>query len=249
MIRTPEIAVIGGTGLAKLEGIEILESKWPTTRFGETSSPLIFGRFKSREIVFLPRHGEDHHIPPHKINYRANLYALKQAGVRSVVAVNAVGGITGNMAPRKICIPDQIIDYTSGREHTFFDGSQDRVSHIDFTMPYHPNVRNKIIEAAGILGMPINDGGVYGATQGPRLETSAEINKLERDGCDIVGMTGMPEASLARELGLEYASVTLVVNWAAGRSDEVLTLNVLKVHLDAGLVKVKELLHQVIQIL
>ncbi len=249
MIRTPEIAVIGGTGLAKLEGIEILESKWPTTRFGETSSPLIFGRFKSREIVFLPRHGEDHHIPPHKINYRANLYALKQAGVRSVVAVNAVGGITEAMAPRKICIPDQIIDYTSGREHTFFDGSQDRVSHIDFTMPYHPNVRNKLLEAARTLGVPFNNKAVYGATQGPRLETSAEIDKLERDGCDIVGMTGMPEASLARELGLEYASVALVVNWGAGRSDEVLTLNVLKVHLDAGLVKVKELLHQVIPIL
>ena len=249
MIRTPEIAVIGGTGLADLEGIEILESKWPTTRFGETSSPLIFGKFRGRELVFLPRHGKDHHLPPHTINYRANLYALKQAGVRSIVAMNAVGGITSKMAPQQLCVPDQIIDYTYGREHTYFDGSQDRGSHIDLTMPYHPNVRNKLIEAAANLNMRINSGGVYGATQGPRLETAAEINKLERDGCDIVGMTGMPEASLARELGLEYASLSLVVNWAAGRSDEVLTLNSLKVHLDAGMVNVRELLLAVIPIL
>lgn len=249
MTRTPEIAIIGGTGLAKLEGIEILESRWPTTRYGETSSPLIFGKFGDRELVFLPRHGEDHHIPPHKINYRANLYALKQAGVRSIVAVNAVGGITGRMAPQQLCLPDQIIDYTYGREHTFFDGAQDRVSHIDFTMPYHPNVRNKLLEAAALLSLPVIDGGVYGATQGPRLETAAEINKLERDGCDIVGMTGMPEASLARELGLEYASLALVVNWGAGRSDQILTLNTLKVHLDAGMVNVRSLLLQVIPLL
>lgn len=249
MNHAPKIAIIGGTGLAKLEGIEILESRWPTTRFGETSSPLIYGRFQSREIVFLPRHGEDHRIPPHKINYRANLYALKQAGVRMVVAINAVGGITAKMAPQTLCVPDQIIDYTWGREHTFSDGSDDQVMHIDFTMPYHPNVRNKLLEAAALIDMPLNPKGVYAATQGPRLESSAEITRLERDGCDIVGMTGMPEAGLARELGLEYASLALVVNWAAGKSDEPLTLNALQVHLDAGMVKVRTLLHQVIQIL
>lgn len=249
MNRTPEIAVIGGTGLARLEGIEILESKWPTTRFGETSSPLIFGKFKGRELVFLPRHGKDHSVPPHKINYRANLYALKQAGVRSIVAVNAVGGINAKMGPRQLCVPDQIIDYTHSREHTFFDGSQDQISHIDFTMPYHPNVRNRLIEAAAASNISVIDGGVYGATQGPRLETAAEINMLERDGCDLVGMTGMPEASLARELGLEYASLALVVNWAAGRSDEPLTLNTLKVHIEAGMATVRKLLLDVIPIL
>lgn len=249
MNRAPELAIIGGTGLADLDGIEILESHWPTNRYGETSSPLIFGRYQGRELVFLPRHGKDHHLPPHKINYRANIYALKQVGVRSIVAMNAVGGISQEMAPRRLCIPDQIIDYTHSREHTFFDGSQDRVSHIDFTMPYHPNVRNKLIEAAGNLGLPVVTEGVYGATQGPRLETAAEIDKLERDGCDIVGMTGMPEASLARELGLEYASLCLVVNWGAGRSDEVLTLNSLQVHIDAGMVDIRAMLLEVIPIL
>lgn len=249
MTRSPEIAIIGGTGLAKLEGIEILESKWPTTRFGETSSPLIYGRSGSREIVFIPRHGEDHHIPPHKINYRANLYALKQAGVKRVVAVNAVGGITSKMAPQELCVPDQIIDYTWGREHTFSDGSEGQVNHIDFTMPYHPSVRARLIEAAEAINMPLVRNGVYAATQGPRLESSAEIVRLERDGCDIVGMTGMPEAGLARELGLEYASLALVVNWAAGKSDEPLTLSALQVHLDAGMIKVRKLLRQVISIL
>jgi len=245
----PVIAIIGGTGLTQLVDLEILENEWPETRYGEPSASLIHGRLKSREIVFLPRHGEQHRIPPHKINYRANIFALKARGVRSVIAVNAVGGITPRMAPETICIPDQIIDYSYGRDQSFSDGSSDSVQHIDFTEPYHPNVRDALKRAATALGLDIHYGGVYGCTQGPRLESRAEVNRLERDGCDIVGMTGMPEAGLARELGLEYASINLVVNWAAGRSDEMITMSSIQAHLDKGMVNVRQLLQKTIQLL
>lgn len=249
MTNRPVIAIIGGTGLTQLADLEILENEWPENRYGEPSASLIYGRLKSREVVFLPRHGEQHRIPPHKINYRANIFALKTCGVRSVIAVNAVGGITSRMAPQTICIPDQIIDYSYGRDQSFSDGTSDSVQHIDFTEPYHPNVRDALKRAAAELGLDIQYGGVYGCTQGPRLESRAEVNRLERDGCDIVGMTGMPEAGLARELGLEYASINLVVNWAAGRSDEMLTMSSIQAHLDKGMVKVRQLLQKTIQLL
>jgi len=245
----PVIAIIGGTGLTELSDLEILESEWPETRFGEPSASLIYGRLKSQEIVFLPRHGEQHRIPPHKINYRANIFALKARGVRSIVAVNAVGGITSQMAPQTICIPDQIIDYSYGRDQSFSDGTSDSVQHIDFTEPYHPNVRDALKRAAIASGIDIQYGGVYACTQGPRLESRAEVDRLERDGCDVVGMTGMPEAGLARELGLEYASINLVVNWAAGRSDEMLTMSSIAAQLDKGMVKVRQLLQKTIQLL
>ncbi len=243
------IAVIGGTGLTELTDLEILRSEWPKTRYGEPSASLMYGRIKTKEIIFLPRHGEQHSIPPHKINYRANLFALKAKGVRSIIAVNAVGGITSKMAPETICIPDQIIDYSYGREHSFFDGTADTVQHIDFTEPYHPNATSALKLAAERTNISIQCGGVYGCTQGPRLESRAEVDRLERDGCDIVGMTGMPEASLARELGIEYASINLVVNWAAGRGNELLTMNTIAKHVDKGMFKVRQLLQKTIQLL
>lgn len=188
------------------------------TPYGEPSGPLTCGRIGTTRVVFLARHGYGHTIPPHQVNYRANLWALKERGVTEVVSVASVGGITAVLAPGKLAVPDQLLDYTWGREHTFFQGEKP-VTHIDFTHPYTETLRLQILKAAASAGEAVINGGVYAATQGPRLETAAEINRLERDGADMVGMTGMPEASLARELGLDYAAIAVVVNHAAGRAD------------------------------
>jgi len=170
-------------------------------------------------VLFLARHGYGHTIPPHEVNYRANLWALKDAGADSVVSVASVGGIRNDIWPGAILLPHQVIDYTWGRASTFFEGPGAPVNHIDFTEPYSRVMRARLLNAAAAAGERVTDGGVYAATQGPRLETAAEIHRLERDGADIVGMTGMPEAALAREIGLEYAALTVVANYAAGRGD------------------------------
>jgi 5'-methylthioinosine phosphorylase len=195
-----ELAIIGGTGLDKIPNLEILRREVSHTPYGEPSAPLTHGRLAGRDIVFLPRHGTSHIIPPHKVNYRANLWALRHVGVEAVLGVAAVGGITQEMAPGRIVIPDQIIDYTFGREHSLFESDLKQVTHIDFTHPYCESLRQQLLEAGRSSGVNPIAGGTYGATQGPRLETAAEIIRLQRDGCDIVGMTGMPEASLAREM-------------------------------------------------
>ncbi len=207
-----EIAIIGGTGLYQLEGFKELERQKLMTRWGEPSSELILSRYKGKEVIFLTRHGTQHNIPPHKVNYRANLWALKECGVKEVIAVAAVGGITDMMSPETIVIPDQIIDYTSDRKHTYFDDELEHVTHIDFTEPYSNKLRKQLLVAAGNAV----DRGTYAVMQGPRLESAAEIKKLKQDGADIVGMTGMPEASLAREIEIDYACCALSVNWAAG---------------------------------
>ncbi|MDY0050389.1 MAG: S-methyl-5'-thioinosine phosphorylase, partial [Halothiobacillaceae bacterium] len=210
------LAIIGGTGLSKLKNLEFLRHQVVSTPYGEPSGPLSIGRLGGCEVVFLPRHGYNHRIPPHQINYRANLWALREVGVRHVLAVAAVGGITPRMSPATLVIPDQIIDYTYGRAHTFFEGELDEVTHIDFTFPYDADLRELLLRSARAAEVSVVESGVYAATQGPRLETAAEIRRLEGDGCDIVGMTGMPEAALARELGLKYACCAVVANWAAG---------------------------------
>ncbi|RDH83993.1 MAG: S-methyl-5'-thioinosine phosphorylase [endosymbiont of Galathealinum brachiosum] len=207
-----DIAIIGGTGLYQLDDFEELERRKLVTRWGDPSSELILSRYKNKTLIFLARHGLQHNIPPHKVNYRANLWALKECGVKQVIGVAAVGGITEKMSPETIVIPDQIIDYTYSRKHTYFEDELDQVTHIDFTEPYTEDLRSRLLLASDNA----IDGGTYAATQGPRLETAAEINKLRIDGSDIVGMTGMPEASLAREIELEYACCALSVNWAAG---------------------------------
>lgn len=212
------LGVIGGTGLTQLSNLEQIRRQLVRTPYGEPSGPLTFGRMAGREIVFLARHGYGHTIPPHLVNYRANLWALQAQGVENVVSVASVGGIREDLGPGVIAIPDQIIDYTWGRRCTFYEGEDKAVVHVDFTHPYCGKLRERILEAAGLAGESVIDGGVYAATQGPRLETAAEINRLERDGADMVGMTGMPEASLARELGLCYAAIAVVANHAAGRA-------------------------------
>ena len=213
------LAIIGGSGLSQLASLDVIERRVARTPFGEPSGALTFGRILGCDVVFLARHGYGHTIAPHKVNYRANIWALKEQQVSGVISVASVGGIRRDFGPGALVVPDQIIDYTWGRHGTFFDGPDSQVTHIDFTEPYTQALRGRILAAARACGEAVADGGVYAATQGPRLETAAEINRLERDGADLVGMTGMPEASLAREAGLAYAAINVVANYAAGRGD------------------------------
>jgi 5'-methylthioinosine phosphorylase len=212
----PVLAVIGGTGLDRLPGLEISQRREVATPYGQPSAALTYGSYQGHTLVFLARHGDAHQFPPHKVNYRANLWALQHVGVKRVLAVAAVGGITAGMKPARLVFPDQIIDYTWGREHSYADGSQDHVQHVDFSHPYTPSLHARLVAVARELKLDAVESGVYGATQGPRLESIAEIRRMAQDGCDLVGMTAMPEAGLARELDLEYACCAVVVNWAAG---------------------------------
>jgi len=212
------LAIIGGSGLTQLANLEVSRREVVRTPCGEPSGALTFGSIAGCAVVFLARHGYGHTIPPHQVNYRANIWALHAQGVSNVVAIAAVGGIRGDLAPGALVVPDQIIDYTHGRAATFFTGGDSGVRHIDFTQPYCQRLRAACLAAAREAGEPLLDGGVYAATQGPRLETAAEIDRLERDGADMVGMTGMPEAALASEIGLCYATLAVVSNRAAGRA-------------------------------
>jgi 5'-deoxy-5'-methylthioadenosine phosphorylase len=242
---TTGIGIIGGSGLTRLDALQVERQEIVMTPYGDPSAPLTFGRFDGMPVVFLPRHGGAHTIPPHRVNYRANLWALKHAGIDNVIGMAAVGGITALMPPGALGVPDQVIDYTWGREHTLFEADLTSVTHIDFTEPYCAILREQLLDAARLVGVAVGDGGTYGATQGPRLESAAEIRRLERDGCDMVGMTGMPEASLARELGLCYASLALSVNWAAGKSDGPITMTEIERHLAEGMGQARRVLAKV----
>jgi len=215
------LAIIGGTGLTQLTNLEISHRQVMRTPYGEPSGAITFGRLRQHEVMFIARHGYGHTIPPHEVNYRANLWALKEQGAQRIISVAAVGGIRVDLSPGVIVLPDQIIDYTYGREFTYFDGRDCSVTHIDFTQPFSQELRQQILDAGRCADIHCLDGGVYAATQGPRLDTAAEINRLERDGADMVGMTGMPEAALAKELGLSYAIIAVVVNHAAGRGSSL----------------------------
>lgn len=244
------VAIIGGSGLTNLKNLRITRREVIRTPYGEPSAPMVYGQLGGQEAVFLPRHGAGHTIPPHEVNYRANIWALKHTGVDKVIAVNAVGGISPDyLASGTLVIPDQIIDYTYGRAHTFFDSEQKQVTHVDFTHPYCDGLRQTIIQAAARAGIKAVSRGTYGATQGPRFESAAEIRRMERDGADIVGMTGMPEAGLARELELCYASISLVVNPAAGKTTEVISLREIEKNLEAGMGTVRSLLEQLIPLI
>lgn len=235
-------AVIGGTGLTAIDGLEVIHREVVHTPYGEASGPITHGIIDDTRIAFLARHGYTHNIPPHRINYRANIWALHSIGVRNVVAVGAVGGITAAMKPQTLVIPDQIIDYTYGRDHTFFDEGLTSVTHIDFSHPYCSTLRAALLAAGKKAGLDLIDGGTYAATQGPRLETAAEINRLERDGSDLVGMTAMPEAALAKELGLSYASCAVVANWAAGKGPDEITMAEIHQNLVVGMARLRQLL-------
>lgn len=223
-----DLAIIGGTGVYALGQLQDAQAMQPHTPYGELSGPVRVGGYAGRRVAFMARHGEGHSIPPHRINYRANLQALVQLGARRVLALNTVGGITERFGPRVLACPDQLIDYTWGRVSTLCEEPGTEVLHVDFGEPYSRGLRRDVLDAASRAGVAMVDGGCYGATQGPRLETRAEIARMRRDGCDLVGMTGMPEAGIARELGLEYACLAIVANWAAGAGpdpDEVITVD------------------------
>ena len=240
-----ELAVIGGTGVYALGELADVASHQPVTAYGAPSGPIRVGLYAGKRVAFLARHGEGHSLPPHRINYRANLAALKALGARRVLALNTVGGITERFGPRVLACPDQLIDYTWGRISTLCEEPGSEVLHVDFGNPYTPSLRAEVMAAATRAGVAVVDGGCYGATQGPRLETRAEIARMRRDGCDLVGMTGMPEAGLARELGLDYASLAIVANWAAGAGpdvDEVITLQDVLDNVDAAMAGVPALL-------
>lgn len=241
------LAIIGGTGIDELEGLEVLREHPLHTPFGNPSRPVQEGRLGSAQLFFLQRHGSPGAIPPHLINFRANLWALRMLDVGGIIAINAVGGITAAMRPGRLLIPDQLIDYTWGREHTFDDGRDGEVLHIDFTEPYERGLREQLLAAAKAADIPHAAAGVHGITQGPRLETSAEIQRMARDGCDVVGMTGMPEASLARELGIPYASICMVVNPAAGLSDVPLTIATMREVLASEAAVVRKLLSELVR--
>ncbi len=242
------LGIIGGSGLTQLSNLEITRREVVRTPYGEPSGALTFGSLNGHEVVFIARHGYGHTIPPHSVNYRANIWAMHAQDVSGLVSVASVGGIRSDLKPGMLAVPHQIIDYTYAREHTFFEGPEQPVTHIDFTQPYCQTLREELIKAARRDKISIVDGGVYGATQGPRLETAAEINRLERDGADMVGMTGMPEAALASEIGLCYASVTVVANWAAGRGDntENVNLDAIRVCLEGAMVSVRALLARLV---
>jgi len=237
-----KLAIIGGTGLSQMQGLSITSTETLDTPFGSPSAPYVLGSIHGKEVVFLARHGNPHTIPPHKINYRANIWGLKQLGVSEIVAVAAVGGITSEMVPAHIAIPDQIIDYSYGREHTFFADDLENVTHIDFTFPYSQTLRSRLIQAATQQNIVISKTGTYGCTQGPRLESAAEITRMERDGCDLVGMTGMPEAALAKELNIDYATIAVVANWAAGKSEGEISMDEIELHVKNGMINVTKLL-------
>jgi len=238
----PLVGIIGGSGLTSISELEILSQRVVRTPFGEASAPVVMGELSGQTVAFLARHGQGHTIPPHRVNYRANICALAEVGVKSIVAVAAVGGIGDAYDSGRIAIPDQIIDYTHGRQATFFDGSTTGVTHVDFTSPYTEAMRREIILSADRLGLDARNSATYAATQGPRFETAAEIDRIERDGGHLVGMTGMPEAVLAREKGLDYATIALVVNPAAGRAVEEISVEVIMTELDEGMKVVRRLL-------
>lgn len=240
------LAIIGGSGLTQLEGLRLLSADTPHTPYGAPSAAVLRGELAGREVLFLARHGHPHRIPPHQINYRANLWALKQAGAQAVLAVNAVGGIHPAMDSGHLCVPHDLIDYTWGRAATFFEDDLEHVTHVDFSYPYDEPLRQQLIAALRAEGCAFSSHGVYAVTQGPRLETAAEIMRLERDGADIVGMTGMPEAVLARELGLPYACLALVVNPAAGKTQGVISMSEIEQVLEAGMAEVRRVLHRLL---
>lgn len=240
-----DLAIIGGTGVYALANLGNVETQQPVTPYGAPSGPIRIGTLAGKRVAFLARHGEGHSIPPHQINYRANLAALKALGAQTVLALNTVGGITGRCGPRALVMPDQLIDYTWGRISTLSEEPGSEVLHVDFGDPYTQTLRQRVMAAAGRLGIDLVAEACYGATQGPRLETKAEITRMKRDGCDLVGMTGMPEAGLARELGLDYACLAIVANWAAGAGpdpDEVITMDEVLANVKAAMDQVPRIL-------
>ena len=218
-----KIGVIGGSGLYEIKGFVLKNKKRVNTPFGKPSEQYLIGKVGSTEVIFLPRHGRQHNIPPHMINYRANIWGFKKLGVERIISVSAVGGIKKGLKPGDIVVLDQVLDYTKCRKSTFYEG-EDGVVHIDFTEPFCREIRDLLIKAGTRVGISLKRGGTYVAVEGPRLESASEIKGFKILGGDVVGMTGMPEASLARELEICYSGLSVVANYAAGISKTKLTV-------------------------
>lgn len=250
MTQALQLAIIGGTGLSHLDGLGVATPRLIETPYQAESVLVSVIDSAAGSFAFLPRHGEDHLLPPHRVNYRANLWALHVLGVTEIIAVNAVGGIHGTLGPGNIAIPEQLIDYTWGRETSYFESDSERSMHVDFTSPYSPTTRQLLLHAVAAVNemaeepVEVLNHGVYACTQGPRLETAAEVQRLKRDGCDMVGMTGMPEAVLARELGMYYGCLALSVNWAAGLGVDPLTFGSMETVTQQGM----GFVHKVLQL-
>jgi 5'-methylthioadenosine phosphorylase len=242
------LAVIGGRGLNQLADFKITHQQVMRTPYGEPSGAFMFGTLNGHEVIFLARHGYGHTIPPHLVNYRANLWVLREQGITDVISVATVGGIRADLEPGVIVVPHQIIDYTHGRDATYFDGRDRPFSNADFTLPYSTKLRGHVLHCAQMAQQTCVDGGIYAATQGPRLDSIAEVNRYERDGADMVGMTGMPETGLAKELGLNYATIAVVANYAAGRGDSTLSINMENVNAtaSAAMVRVRSIIESIV---
>jgi 5'-methylthioinosine phosphorylase len=242
------LAIIGGRGLTQLANLAITHQQVMRTPYGEPSGAFLFGTLNQHEVIFLARHGFGHTIPPHLVNYRANLWALREHGASKIISVATVGGIRPDLKPGVIVVPDQIMDYTHGRDSTFFEARDKPFSNTDFTLPYSDTLRRHILRSAQVARQPCVDGGVYAATQGPRLDSIAEINRYERDGADMVGMTGMPETALAKELELDYAIIAVVANYAAGRGDSATGIRIETVNATTSttMVRVRSILECVV---
>lgn len=263
-----KLAIIGGSLLKEISNFSKFTKEAVDTPFGAPSDVFITGKMTAPpsllhaekrasmeinnvDVVFLNRHGFKHHLAPHHVNYRANMFALKKLGVTHVIAVMAVGGITEKMSPMKWVVPDQIIDYTYGRMQSYNDTDKSEVKHIDFSYPFDEFLRDKLLTVLDQVSCEYEAQATYGATQGPRLETIAEINRMQQDGCDIVGMTAMPEAALARELEIDYAILSLVVNWAAGKggSADVISMDEIKQRIVDANETIEKLISSVVPLL
>ena len=244
-----KLGIIGGSGLYGLDAEGETRVERAGSPFGAPSGPLNHLQVHGRHLVFIARHGEHHTIPPHAINYRANVWALKTAGVEAIIAINAVGSIRRDWPAGTLVVPDQLIDYTWGREHTYFDKNFDDSKHVDFTWPFDQPLRERLLAAAHAAGEAAIDGATLAVTQGPRLETAAEVNAMEKAGAHLVGMTTMPEAALAREASLPYATLALVVNPAAGRQETAITMEEIRLALAQGMDRVQHCLHTLVKLL
>ena len=221
MASVPTLALVGGTGLNQLS--EVSKTLQFETPYGAPSADIQVIQLEPVRLLFLARHGNPHRFPPHCVNYRANMWALREAGADHVLAVSAVGGICPPYGPGTLAAPDQLVDYTWGREHTIHDSEHVELLHVDFTRPYDGPLRSALLTAAGRSSVDVVDGACIGVFQGPRLETAAEVQRAARDGCHLAGMTSLPEAALARELGLDYAGLAVVSNWGAGVTPDLLS--------------------------
>lgn len=233
------LAMVGGTGLTEFD--QDCETLVIDTPYGPPSAPIRVIQTKPVRLLFMPRHGSPHRFPPHRVNYRANMWAFREAGADRVLAVSAVGGTREPYSPGTLALPDQLIDYTSGREHTYSDSENVPLVHVDFSWPYEGPLRGALLAAAGDAGVEVVDGGCIGVFQGPRLESAAEVRKARQDGCDMAGMTSLPEAGLARELGLDYAGIAVISNWGAGVAGERICEDNIAETLEEPMVRVRNI--------